>query len=96
MTKLDSVTRAGDGTHKWKAVFTREDGRKKTTYFGASNMDDYTLTHDQEQRARYRDRHRKDLITNDPTRAGFLSWYLLWNKPTLKASIADFKRQFNL
>ena len=96
MTKLDSVTRAGDGTHKWKAVFTREDGRKKTTYFGASGMDDYTLKGDQEQRARYRERHKKDLMTNDPTRAGYLSWYLLWNKPTLKASIADFKRRFNL
>ena len=94
--KLQSVVRAGDGTHKWKATFIREDGRKKTTYFGAAGMQDFTLTGDEEQKTRYRDRHRKDLITNDPTRAGFLSWYLLWNKPTLKASIADFKRQFNL
>ena len=27
-----------------------------------------------------RKRHKKDLDTNDPTRAGFLSYYILWNK----------------
>jgi hypothetical protein len=97
MTTLDSVTRAGDGTHKWKAVFTREDGRKKSTYFGAANMDDYTLTGDKEQRARYRDRHRKDLMTNDPTRAGFLSWYLLWGDSTsFQKNLSAYKRRFNL
>jgi hypothetical protein len=97
MTKLDSVTRAGDGTHKWKAVFTREDGRKKTTYFGASGMDDYTLTHDQEQRARYRDRHRKDLIANDPTKAGYLSYYILWGDSTsFQNNLSAYKKRFNL
>ena len=97
MTKLDSVTRANDGTHKWKAVFTREDGRKKTTYFGASGMDDYTITHDQEQRARYRDRHRKDLITNDPTKAGYLSFYILWGYSTsFQKNLSAYKNRFNL
>lgn len=97
MTKLDSVTRANDGTHKWKAVFTREDGRKKTTYFGASGMDDYTITHDQEQRARYRDRHRKDLITNDPTKAGYLSYYILWGDSTsFQQNLSAYKKRFNL
>jgi hypothetical protein len=59
-------------------------------------MDDYTLTRDTEQRARYRSRHKKDLDSGDPTKAGYLAWYILWNKPTIKESIADYKRQFNL
>lgn len=97
MTKLDSVTRAGDGTHKWKAVFTREDGRKKTTLFGSAGMEDFTLTGDKEQRARYRDRHRKDLMTNDPTRAGYLSWHLLWGDSTsFQKNLSAYKRRFNL
>jgi hypothetical protein len=97
MTKLDSVTRAGDGTHKWKAVFTREDGRKKTTLFGSAGMQDFTLTGDEEQRARYRDRHRKDLMTNDPTRAGYLSWHLLWGDSTsFQKNLSAYKRRFNL
>jgi hypothetical protein len=97
MTKLDSVTRAGDGTHKWKAVFTREDGRKKTTLFGSAGMDDYTIKGDKEQRERYRDRHRKDLMTNDPTKAGYLSWHILWGDSTsFQKNLSAYKRRFNL
>ena len=33
----------------------------------------------------------KDTRTGDPTRAGYLSLYILWNKPSLKASITDYK-----
>jgi hypothetical protein len=56
-----------------------DDGRKKHTDFGAKGMDDYTLTKNkEEQRRHYRQRHEKDLRTGDPTKAGFLSYYLLW------------------
>jgi len=57
-------------------------------------MDDFTLTKDVERRRLYRQRHAKDLNTGDYTRAGFLSYYLLWNLPTLTASIADFRKRF--
>jgi len=95
--KLESVVPAGDGTHKWKATFVREDGKKRTTYFGSAGMDDYTLTKNKEQRDRYRDRHRKDLLTNDPTRAGYLSYHVLWGDSTsFKSNLAAYKRRFNL
>jgi hypothetical protein len=58
-------------------------GDKKKVHFGQENADDYTITKDKEQRDRYRKRHKKDLDTKDPTRAGYLSYYLLWNKPTV-------------
>ena len=93
--KLIKVEKISDGIHKYKAIFDN-DGRQKTTKFGASGMDDYTITHDKEQRDRYRRRHAKDLKTGDTTRAGFLAWYILWNKPTIEASIADYRRKFNL
>ena len=35
----------------------------------------------------------KDTRTGDPTRAGYLSLYVLWNKPSLKASITDYKKR---
>lgn len=95
--KLLSVTHATDNKHKYTAVFEQDNGRKKTTHFGAKGMDDYTLTHDKEQRERYRTRHKKDLATKDPTRAGFLSYYILWGDSTsLRSNIADFKSRFDL
>ena len=63
---------------KLMAVFTRDNGRTKTQHFGQAGAPDYTLTGDKIRRKAYRDRHRKDLNTGDYTRAGFLSWYILW------------------
>jgi hypothetical protein len=82
---------------KLMAIFTKKDSnRSKTVHFGAKNMDDYTKTKDKEQRARYRSRHKKDLQTKDPTRAGFLSWYILWGDSTSRReNIASYKRRFN-
>ena len=74
-----------------------ENGRIKNTDFGAAKMDDYTLTKDKEQRERYRERHKKDLDTKDPTRAGYLSLFILWgNSTSLDKNIADYKKRFNL
>jgi len=79
---------------KYMAMFNI-DGKKKTTHFGQAGADDYTITRDEEQKKRYRTRHKKDLDTGDPTRAGYLSYYILWNKPTITESIADYKKRFN-
>mgnify|MGYP003646626272 CR=1 FL=1 len=82
---------------KLVAIFTRDNGRTKKTYFGASGMEDYTITKDKEQRKRYRSRHKKDLSTGDYTRAGYLSWHILWGDSTSrKENIASYKRRFNL
>jgi len=82
---------------KLMAVFTRDNGRTKTTHFGSAGMDDYTIKKDKEQRKRYRSRHKKDLSTGDYTRAGFLSWYILWgNSTSRKENISSYKRRFKL
>jgi hypothetical protein len=79
---------------KYMAIFQNP---KKTVHFGSAGMDDYTIKHDKEQRERYRTRHAKDLETNDPRRAGFLSYYLLWGDSTsLQTNIREYKKRFNL
>lgn len=79
---------------KYMAIFQNP---KKTVHFGSAGMDDYTLTKNKEQRERYRTRHKKDLETNDPRRAGFLSYYLLWGDSTsLQTNIKNYKSKFNL
>jgi len=94
--KLVSVDHANDGKHKYVAVFVDASGRRKTVKFGAHGMDDYTLAKDPEQRERYLKRHSKDLL-GDPTRAGYLSYYILWGSSTnIKENIAAYKKKFHL
>ena len=94
--KLKSVVPAGDGVHKYAAKF--ENGRSKTTKFGAAGMDDYTKTKDKEQRARYIERHgRGNENWSDPTSAGALSRYLLWGESTsLMENLRRYRSRFNL
>ena len=93
--KLVKIERASDGVHKFKAIFDN-DGRSRTTKFGAVGYDDYTMTGDKERRRLYRQRHEKDL-KGDPTRAGYLSYYILWGESTsMAANTAAYKRRFNL
>lgn len=101
--KLISVKKSTRKGKKWMAEFCMCTGEscckkedRKIVHFGSAGMDDYTITKDKEQRDRYRTRHKKDLETKDPTRAGYLSYYLLWNKETLTESIKDYKKRFNL
>ena len=92
-----TITDSTNPKKKLMAIFLDDDGKKiKTTHFGQAGADDYTITKDKEQRTRYRNRHKKDLDTNDYKKAGYLSWFLLWNKPTLTESIKDYKKRFNL
>ena len=95
--KLLEVKKSTKKDKKYMAVFEKEDGKQKITHFGSAGMDDYTITKNKEQRERYRTRHKKDLETNDPTRPGYLSWYLLWGDSTsLKQNIKDYRKKFNL
>ena len=91
------IKKSDKSDKKYMAIFTRENGRKKTTHFGSSGMNDYTITGDKERRRLYRQRHMKDLNTNDPTRAGYLSYYILWgDSKSIRENIKKYKTRFNL
>lgn len=95
---LKNIKKLKSGSKKYEATFIREkNGKKKeiSTKFGAAGMSDYTIHKDIERRNRYIKRHKKDLKTKDPSRAGFLSMFILWNKKTYKASLTDYKRRLN-
>jgi len=95
---LDVAPAPPGDPHKWAARFRdRVTGRLKTTLFGARGYEDYTMHKDRARRDRYRSRHQKDLQTQDPTRAGFLSFYLLWGESTsLARNVRAYRRQFFL
>lgn len=90
--KLVSIKKSTRATKKLMAEFN--DGT--VTHFGAKNYSDYTIHKDPERKDRYIARHRARENWNDPTTAGSLALYILWNKPTLEASIRDYKKRFNL
>lgn len=56
--------------------------------FGSSEHDNYTIHKDIERKRLYQIRHKNDHI-NDPYSAGFWSWWVLWNKPSLSDSFKE-------
>ena len=99
------VKRSTNDEKKLMAVFTYPDGKTKTTHFGQRGASDYTKHGEKDRMELYLERHagkapsyttssREDW--KDPTTAGALSRWILWNKPSLSASFNDFKKRFNL
>ena len=93
--KLLDIKTSTKPDKKLMAIF-ENNGRTKTIHFGAKGMDDFTKTRDEKQKQRYLSRHKANENWNKPDTAGALSRWILWNKTTRQASIADFKKRFNL
>jgi len=91
-------------TRKDKKYMIKHDN--KTIHFGQQGARDFTLMNDKSNKfyepnkevrenvkQNYRNRHKNDPI-NTPFTAGSLSYHLLWNKPTLNASMRDYNKRF--
>ncbi len=89
MVTIKPSTRADK---KYMAVF--KDGT--VTHFGAKGYQDYTMHKDEKRKELYINRHRANEDWTNPKAAGTLARFILWNLPTLSASIADYKKRFNL
>ena len=89
--------RSDDPEKKYYAEFKTDSGRTKRTYFGAAGMKDYTrysAAEREERRRRYLARHRTTENWDDPTSAGALSRWILWEKPSVAAGLRAYKRRF--
>jgi hypothetical protein len=95
--RLKTVRRSQKKEKKWDAVFEKPDGREKVVRFGARGMSDFTKHKDTRRRSLYLKRHSgMGEHWNQPDTPGALSRWVLWNKPSFKASLADFKKRFDL
>jgi hypothetical protein len=93
---LVKITKSTKPEKKLMAIFEDcKTGRQKTVHFGAYGMSDFTIHKDPERKKRYLARHSKNEDWTNPVSAGSLSRYILWGKPTLKESIADYKKRFH-
>jgi len=90
--KLSKITKSPNKGKKLRAHFS--DGTH--TDFGAAGMSDYTKHKNSERMKRYLSRHKKRENWRSPKTAGALSRWVLWNKPSLRDSINDYKKRFNL
>ena len=93
--RLISVKPSDRPNKKFMALF-EDEHEFRLVYFGASGYTDYTINKDPEKKRLYLLRHRKNENWNDPMTSGALSRWILWNKPSLRESISDFKRRFNV
>lgn len=74
-------------------------GRLNKIYFGAAGYPDFILSGgDEEKKSLYLKRHSGmgENYRNPYSGAGFWAKWILWNKPTLQASINDTKERFNI
>lgn len=94
--KLQSLRLANDNIHKYVATIRLDDGGTRIVRFGAAGMSDFTKHKDEERKRRYLERHKARENWEDPLTAGFWSRWLLWNKPTIRESLADLKTRFDL
>ena len=69
----------------------------KTVHFGATGYQDFTTSKDEKRKASYLARHKtnEDWTLGGVETAGWWARWLLWNKPSLSASIADVNRRFS-
>jgi hypothetical protein len=94
--RLLRIVRSPLAGKKWEAQFDTGTARVKRVSFGDATMEDYTQHHDPERARLYRARHERDLRTGDPTRPGYLSYYVLWASPNFDANVRAYKKRFNL
>lgn len=89
---LEGVVPSPNDQKKYRALFRSDKGTVRHSDFGAAGMEDYTTHRDLARRNRYITRHAKDL-KGDPLKPGYLSMFILWNRPSFQASVKDYRKR---
>ena len=99
--KLLSVKPSTKSEKKLMATFD-VDGKERVVHFGSSKNKDYTIYWKEDKdkaekmKAAYLARHKVNENWDNVLTPGSLSRWILWNLPTVSASIKDFKKRFSL
>ena len=91
MTTEVVIKKSNKAGKKYDAVI---DG-KKTVSFGATGYSDFTKNKDEVRKQNYIARHKPNQDWKDHTTAGFWAKNILWNKPTVEASVRDTNKKFS-
>ena len=101
--KLIRIANSPRADKKLVASFETDDDRVLNIHFGGRGYNDYPTYYrmdggtiaDSKKNA-YLARHSVNENWNDPTSAGALSRWVLWNKRTIRESIEDYRKRFDL
>ena len=87
-----TIQRSSRAGKKWMAKVNN-----KTVHFGATGYEDFTTSKDEKRKASYLARHKtsEDWTLAGVDTAGFWARWLLWNKPSITASIRDINQRFS-
>ena len=86
-----TIQRSSRAGKKWMAKVNN-----KTVHFGATGYEDFTTSKDEKRKASYLARHKtsEDYTLAGVDTAGFWARWLIWNKPSITASIRDINQRF--
>ena len=101
MVKFLGLRKSDRPEKKYYVLLEGESGREKRVYFGDASSKDFTLfspLEREERKRRYIARHRsrEDWSKSGIESSGFWAKNILWNQPTVSASLADTRRRFNI
>lgn len=96
MKVTEVILKKSDRKSKKYMVLMQDRGHKH--HFGAKGFEDFTTHKDPERKERYIQRHRsrEDWSKDGIHTAGFWAKHILWNKPSLRDSIRDTEKKFNI
>ncbi len=83
---------------KFMVTIIDANGKRKTVHFGAKGYSDYTKHKTKSRMRKYVKRHRSRENWNKSgmDTAGFWAKWILWDKPSLTASIKHVEERFNI
>ena len=101
MVKFLGLHKSDRPEKKYYVRLEGESGREKRVYFGDASSKDFTLfspLEREERKRRYITRHsaREDWTRVGVETPGFWAKHILWNQPTVSASLAATRRKFNI
>jgi hypothetical protein len=101
--RLKTIRKSHKSEKKYDAIFDK-DGKEKVVPFGARGYNDFIIYNRKfgnntakTRKQRYIKRHSgMGEHWNKPDTPGALSRWILWNKPSLKGSLRDFRKRFDI
>jgi len=95
MIKIVGIRILKSGKNKYELTFIKN-GKKITRKFGVRGKTNYTINKNKRQRDIYLHKNKLSVRSKDPTKTAFLNMFILWNKPTIRGGMEDYKRRVKI